>query len=201
MELNKKFKNIILAIVIIVLFGTMVYFVGQKKSESIPVSINQTTSWNTYSNTRYSYIIEYPTKWSVDMTYSESDFTQRGLMGDSDFIGGDTTWSNYQNSSQYNIGNIPADLESVHLLIYKTDTQTTLDSFINLKHFSFSKKENININGLTGVQITTKDPEGSSVISKIVLLKVNNKIFDFSYGGNSINSVMMDKMLQSFKLK
>src|SRR3989344_4251054 len=199
MKMNQKgFVNIILVVVIVVLVGAVGYFVVVKKSEPIaqqptstpatsqtksptPTPKDETANWKTYSNNRYSYTILYPSSWFVDMTYSEGNFTQRGP--DNESMGGDTTWSNYQNPGQYNPGTLPSGFAAVFLLIYKTDTSTTLDSFINLKHFSYSKKENVNINGASGIRLTTGG-EGS----KIVLLKVGDKVFDFSYSRGSTKS-------------
>lgn len=209
-------KVALLVVLVVVMAVVLVYFVFLKKPGGVAVSPtptpvatktatptpDETANWKTYNNTRYAYTVKYPTNWFVDTTYSENDFTQRGPVEDNDFIGGDTTWSNYQNPGQYDLGTIPSDFTAVYLLIYKTDTQTTLDSFINLKRFSYSKKENVNINGVSGIRLITKNPENSSATSKIVLLKVGNKVFDFSYARNSAKSAtVMDQMLQNFRLK
>lgn len=56
----------------------------------------------------------------MDTTYSENDFTQRGPVEYNDFIGGDTTWSNYlsQNPRDYNLKVFPSDIARVDLKIY-----------------------------------------------------------------------------------
>lgn len=206
---QKGFAKTILVVVIVVLLGTVGYFAFVKKTEpvaqqptSTPTPTDPTANWKIYSNTRYAYTIKYPNGWFADTTYSENDFTQRGPLKDNDFIGGDTTWSNYKNPGQYDLGSIPSDFAAVYLLIYKTDSNTTLDSFINLKHFSYSKKENVNINGVSGIRLTASDLENPSRISKTILLKADNKVFNFSYARNSARSAtVMNQMLQNFKLK
>lgn len=211
-----NYKNYIIGsiILVLILVGATIYFTVGKKSEltnnqpvvtnntnnitnqTNPAPIGPTANWKTYSNTRYAYTIKYPTSWFVDTTYSENDFTLR----ESDIIGGDTIWSNYQNPNQYDLGTVPSDLEAVFLLIYKTDAQTTLDTFINLKNFLYSNKESVNINGLSGIRLTNDLKNG--LTSKIVLLKAGNNVFDFSHSINSARSAtVMDQMLQNFQLE
>mgnify|MGYP001592004221 CR=1 FL=1 len=221
MKNSKGFATIPLIIIIVVIAGAVGYFVLMNKSTPItqqpmptpattqiktstpkPTPKDETANWKTYSNDRYRYTLKYPNNWYTDTTYSENDFTQRGPLEDNDLIGGDTTWSNYQNLGQYDLGTIPSDFAAVYLLIYKIDSKTTLDGFIDLKHFAYSKKENININGTSGIRLTAKDPENSDIIYKIVLLKAGNTVFDFSYARNSVESAMvMDQMINNFKLK
>ena len=220
---QKGFANIVLILAIVILVGIGGYFVFVKKSEPVaqqqtptptqtntpvsptPTPEDETANWKTYNNARYSYTIKYPSDWYVETTYSENDFTQRGPVGDNDFIGGDTIWSNYQNPRQYDLGTIPPDSAEVFLLIYRTDSQAALDSFISSRGYSYSKKENVNINGVAGIRLTIEDPENpenSSAISTIVLLKAGNNVFKFSYARNSAKSaIVMDQMLQNFELK
>src|SRR3989338_1352247 len=218
--MNQKKWIIDLLILVVVLIGAVAYLAIGKKPESItqqstptstqtntpvspaPALKDETANWKTYNNARYSYTIKYPSDWYVETTYSENDFTQRGPVGDNDFIGGDTIWSNYQNPRQYDLCTIPPDSAEVFLLIYRTDSQAALDSFISSRGYVYFKKENVNINGVVGIRLTIEDPENPSAISTIVLLKAGNNVFKFSYARNSAKSaIVMDQMLQNFELK
>ncbi|MBI2676838.1 MAG: hypothetical protein HYX21_02755 [Candidatus Yanofskybacteria bacterium] len=82
--MNQKTLNIIYGIVIVVLIGTVVYFVVGKKSEQvvqqppptptqtqIPVSPtptptpNPTANWKTYTNSQYGFEFKYPNEWNA----------------------------------------------------------------------------------------------------------------------------------------
>lgn len=165
---------------------------------------DETASWKTYSNARYSYTIKYPTNWYIDTTNSENDFRQRGPAGNSDFIGGDTNFANYPNASSYGIENIaPKDLFFVSFMIYKITPDITYDQFISSKHFGYNKKENIAINGVSAIKLTgfpypADNPE-LTVVN--ILVKVENKMFVFNYSGKPIPQQMKDiaeKIINSF---
>lgn len=148
----------------------------------------------TYQNIKYNYSIKYPSDWYVDTTYSEKEFTLRGPVEDSNFIGGDTTWSNYKNPSQYNPGTMPSDLQSVGLLVYKTDSNMILSDFVKIKHFAYSDLSDITINGINGF-VLKGGPESQGSTS--VLLKVEDKVFHF----NSKSEVLMNQMIKTFEVK
>lgn len=171
-----------------------------------PRAVSETTSWQTYSNTRYSYTIKYPSNWYVETTYSEKDFTQRGPVEDNEFIGGDTSFSNYQNSSSYNLENpAPKDLYSAGFMIYKTEPAISYDQFISSKHFGYDEKENISINGISALRligVSTDHPVGVTVVNTLV--KVGNKMFVFNYSGSPIPQQEKDivkKIINSFTTK
>ncbi len=73
MNMNQKgFVNIILVVVIVVLIGAVGYFAFVKKSEpqTQQPQVNQTpsptpipTSWQVYTNTKYSFSISHPKNW------------------------------------------------------------------------------------------------------------------------------------------
>ena len=168
---------------------------------------NQTnTDWQTYNNKQYSYTIEYPSDWYVDTTYSEKDFSQRGPKENNEFIGGDTSFSNYKNLSSYNMDNpAPKDLYSVNLMIYKVDTNISYSQFVSSTHFGYDTKDNISINGISAVKLTgvsTDHPVGTTVINTLV--KVGNKMFVFNYSGSPIpqqEKDIADKIISSFLTK
>lgn len=168
---------------------------------------NQTdTDRQIYNNNRYSYTIEYPADWYIDTTSSEADFSQRGPQADNEFIGGDTSFSNYQNLSSYNMENpAPADLYEVSLKIYKVDVNSSYDQFFASKNFGYDTKENIIINGLSAVQltgVTVDSPTGVTVVNTFI--KVGEKMFVFNYSGNPIpqpEEEAANRIINSFLVK
>ncbi|MDD3284160.1 MAG: hypothetical protein PHZ07_01035 [Patescibacteria group bacterium] len=165
-----------------------------KDQQSNEEESNIENNLKTYQNIKYSYSVKYPSNWYVDATYSEKDFTLRGPVEDNNFIGGDTTWSNYKNPSQYNPGNMPSDLQSVNLLIYKTDSNIILNDFVKIKHFAYSDLSNITINGISGF-VLKGNSESQGLTG--VLLKVEDKVFYF----NSKSEVLMNQMIKTFEVK
>jgi hypothetical protein len=155
----------------------------------------------TYNNTRYAYSVQYPSNWFVDSTSSEKDFT---LRGGTDYIGGDTVFSNYANPDQYSgLDNpAPADFYTVNLMVYKSTD--TIDAFIKKTGFIYSKKETVSVNGLSAVKLTStsKDqPTGITVVN--TLIKVQNKIFVFNYSGKAIPANVQstyESIVNSFSL-
>lgn len=213
MNQQKSFVNIVLTVLAVVFAGVVGYFALVKKlpetaeqtntstqtstqsnNQISQTSINENANWKTYSNTRYSYTVKYPTNWYVYTASSENDFTQRGPVEDNEFIGGDTIFSNYSDPSSYTLDNpAPEDLFSVNLMIYKITSNILYDQFILSKHFGYDKKESININGISAVQltgVTTDHPSGTTVINTLV--KIGDKMFVFNYSGKSIPSQMQN---------
>lgn len=157
---------------------------------------NNTTNWKTYTNNLYNYTVKYPANWYVDTTSSEKDFSQRGPAEDNTFMGGDTIFRNYPNQFSYNTGNPPPkDFFSVNLMIYKVPTTITFDEFISseFRYDRYEKKENIIINGKNALQLTRIDNDifmGQTGINTFI--KVEDKMFSFSYAGNPITQEMKD---------
>ncbi|MCR4276432.1 MAG: hypothetical protein NUV90_03540 [Candidatus Parcubacteria bacterium] len=166
-------------------------------------SNSQIANWKVYSNTRYSYTIKYPSNWYVHTTNSEKDFTQRGL-GGSDVIGGDTSFSNYQEEFSYD-NPAPSDLLSVNLMIYKIESNINYDQFISSKGFHDDGMENISINGISALRltgVTTDHPVGVTVVNTFI--KVGNKMFLFNYSGSPISQQLKDnadEIINSFVAK
>ncbi|MFA6391698.1 MAG: hypothetical protein WCW66_02995 [Patescibacteria group bacterium] len=158
-------------------------------------ALDETADWETYTNTRYAYTIKYPDNWYVDTNYSEADFTYRA--GEQTYIGGDTSWSNYSNPSQYTLGTIPNDIESVNLLIWKVSQSSSVDDFINGK-FSYYDKESFISNDVTVTRLFLNDENGQESERRMLLLKQDDRLFDFTYGQNGSLSVMED-MINTFQ--
>ena len=117
------------------------------------------SGWNTYSNTVYDYSIKYPSNWYINTTYSNQDFTPRGP-APSDYIGGDTSISNYSVSymEQYQAKNgdlaEPADYFVISFSFTKIDPAVSLDDYLNNPSFGKpTESEQITLNGITGVKI------------------------------------------------
>ena len=204
---QKGFTNIVWAVIIVILLGIVGYFTFVKKSETILK--DETESWKTYSNIRYSYAIKYPSNWYVNTTYSENNFTRRGrLVEDNNvFIGGDTSFTNYPNPSSYDMENpAPKDFYSVNLMVYKIEPTETYDQFTSVhNYFEPKKKESISINGINALRLTgvsTDHPVGVTVVNTFV--KVDGKMFVFNYSGNPIPQIENDiasKVIGSFTTK
>lgn len=161
--------------------------------------------WKTYSNTRYSYTIKYPSNWYVDTKFSENGFTQRGPVEDNEFMGGDTHFNNYPNLSGYNRENpAPKDSLSVTLIIYKISPDITYDQFISTEHYGYDKKENITVNGIRAVRLSGVVDDSPSITVVNTFLKVGDKMFWFNYSGDPLTQGMKDtanKVISSFTLK
>ena len=180
-----------------------VYVQKNQTTSMTQTSAPQTASLKTYANTRYSYTVEYPSSWYAHTTNSERDFTQRGP-GGSDVIGGDTSFSNYQEEFGYD-NPAPKDLFSVNLMIYKIESNTSYDQFISSKSFNSDGKENISINGISALRltgVTTDHPVGFTVVNTLV--KVGDKMFVFNYSGSPISQQLKDnadEIINSFSAK
>jgi len=167
-----------------------------------------TEDWETYENSTYAYSIKHPENWYIDTKYSENDFIKRGSIEDSDFIGGDTTFSNYPNADTYSKENLPPeDIFNISLMVYKVDSITTYDQFITAKYSEGGEKdqkESIDINGIQGIRligVTTENPTGVTVV--ITLIKVDENMFVFNYSGNPIqkdNKYTADLIISTFKI-
>lgn len=219
---------LLILIVAVLLVGGGAYFYTQNKSENPPVTKNvtlpqatstapaanqtapvaqtsnsQMTGWKTYTNIHYSYTIEYPSNWYAHTTNSEKDFTQRGP-GGSDIIGGDTSFSNYQEEFSYD-NPAPKDLLSVNLMIYKIESNISYDQFISSKGFRADGREDLSINGISALRlmgVTTDHPVGVTVVNTLV--KVGNKMFVFNYSGSPVSQQLKDdtgKIINSFAAK
>lgn len=152
-------------------------------------------NWNTYVNQRYGYSIKYPSGWFVDTTYSESDFTPRGA--NAQYIGGDTTISNYSSSSFNGHLTFPSDYGSINLMVYKSDPAISLNDFASNEGIGawpgIGNAENININGISGLEwsfpsSTLADDTNYGYPGAVIFLKTGVGIFYISYGSVNRNS-------------
>lgn len=223
--MNQKNIIAILGVVVVILIGTTAYFatinnasqpavpaqkvVQQPMSDPVPAnqqptlpSSDKTIGWNTYTNKRYGYTISYPKNWFVDTTYSEDAITQRGDPNDADFIGGDTNWSNYKDS--FDLGNTPKDIQTVFLMIFKQDKAKTLDEFLKIENFDFTKKEAVQINGVAGVRISGGNFDVPDQNVEHVILMKNGLFFTFSNGVGEKSADakdILETMISTFKFK
>ncbi|MFH0951886.1 MAG: hypothetical protein V1838_01720 [Patescibacteria group bacterium] len=160
-------------------------------------STDATADWQTYTNSRYSYSIKYPNNWHVDNAYSESDFTYRA--GCQCYIGGDVSWSNYIDPSQYTPDTIPNDIQSTDLLIWKVGLSSTVDDFINSNFLSgYYSKETFITNGITVTRLYMNDDSGQNSERRILLLQNGENLFQFTYGVNGSLAIMED-MVSTFQ--
>jgi len=175
--------------------------IKQNQQNNQDEEASATAEWLTYNNSLYQYSIQYPNEWFVDTKYSEDGFTQRGHVEDNTFMGGDTIWSNYQNTTQYNPGTAPEDLQQVFLLIKKVDPQITVSEYFNSINYSYTNFENITINGLDAILINlTGEGVGPNPI-RVYLIKSGDKIFKFSHGLDQIEAkTILETMINTFTL-
>lgn len=179
-------------------------------SQATTPSANQYAEWKTYSNTVYHYSIKYPNNWFVNTQYSNQDFTPRGP-APHDYIGGDTSISNYSQAQidQYQKTNgelaYPTDYTVVSWMFWKTQTQSNLDSTpVDVDSF---KKENVVINGVPGVKTTTLGQRGIGGATKPnsvgINFKLNGESVNIGYGFDSSNAnvtKIADQIISSFTL-
>lgn len=159
------------------------------------------SDWQTYNNQRYQYSIQFPANWYVETIYSEDDFSPRGE--NNEMIGGDTSWSNYPDTKNFNLGTIPDDLQSVSMLIYKMTPDQTIESAMQAHGFQYLKIESLLINGLEARKITydgSEDPN-QPVIYTGYLIKSGENLYNFSAGKTATEQATLEKMVATFQVK
>lgn len=209
---------LLLALIAILLLGGGAYVYMQKNQANQPVienstatsAANQYVGWNTYTNTQYGYSIKYPNNWFINTKYSEQDFTPRGPVPH-DYIGGDTSLSNYSDVaiSEYQKTNgeiaYPKDYLVISWMFFKSLTKANPDG---ASYDATSvKKENVTINGVSGIKTTLLGLQGigsgASPNSVSVGLTVGSKSVSIGYGfndGNAAAAKTADQIINSFAL-
>lgn len=153
-----------------------------KNVDETIASITLPSSRNTFSSTRYNYTIKYPRDWFVYTEDSESDFTERGENPIS-MIGGDTVFSNYKNPYQYQMENpAPDNMAMLSLMIYKVDTNTTLETFVTSQGFLFDTKEAVSIDNHQGLVLHSQASEDQPEIQN-TLIKKDDMIYALHFNG------------------
>lgn len=171
---------------------------------------DETANWKVYKNTKYGYSIKYPNNWFVETTYSEADFTPRGGVeeGGIDYIGGDTIWSNYSKIDFTPEDDIPNDLQTISLLIYKTN-QSILNFFnskyngiglkiLNEDKFTIHGKEVLSIS-FDDYRDTAKTDNPTGDKGNISFVKLNNAIMVWSGSTDEYQDKVLQLMLASLQ--
>lgn len=161
--------------------------------------MNEQTQVTTYTNTQYSYSIQYPKGWFIDTTSAEKAFSQRG---GGDTIGGDLSITNYQKPADAGLLEPdPAFAVHLFLLIYRVDADSSVQDFINSKAFSPHTSSPVTINGVQGVRLQFS-PGESPYDTTHILLKVGENLFNWSYShlpdNNPPGLSQGEQIIQSF---
>ncbi|MDE1975252.1 MAG: hypothetical protein KGI49_01945 [Patescibacteria group bacterium] len=190
---------------------------GTTTTHSIATSDNATplNGWVTYSNTKYDYSISYPRTWYINTQWSNSDFTPRGP-APSNYIGGDTSISNYSQSylDEYQKKNgemaVPSDILRVNLMFWKIPATTSLNDALNSigvaqSSDEESNRQSVTIAGITGIKTTDQRGIGGNTKANNVgiWLKTGDELINIGYGFDGNNSGLTDianKIIASFKL-
>ncbi len=208
--MHQRYLYAFVGIGIVVLGG--VFWVWGKKMQSVPPQSQKpaeevseasktenldTSNWKTYRNEKYEYSFRYPSNWYVETKNSNSELSARGT---GEKMGGDTSISNYQNPSSYNLGNIPADLFAVNLVIYNIDPAIKYNQFFADKNYEFDNMQEISLSNTNAIRltgITTDHPSGYHVTNTFV--KSKNRMFVLNYGWKLSNmSAIADEIVNSF---
>ena len=176
------------------------------------IPVQSQSNWQTYTNTKYNYSIKYPNNWYINAQYSNLDFTPRGP-APHDYIGGDTSVSNYSeayiNDYQRKNGDLayPLDYTVISWMFWKTPLTTSSNPLVKDDADSV-KKEDIVINGVPGIKTTILGQHGIGGATKpnsvSIGFKLNGEYLNISYGFDSSNSnvsVMVDQIMNSLTLK
>jgi len=213
---RKGFILPLLAVLLMIVLGAGVCALEKNNSKQVKEQsatssvVGRYAGWKTYANAVYHYSIEYPADWYIDTRYSDQDFTPRGP-APSDYIGGDTSISNYSPDQidQYQKANgdlaYPADYIVVPLMFWKTPTQSNLESApVDADSFT---KESITLNGVSGIKTTTlgqKDIGGATKPNSVgYLFKLNGESVTIGYGFDSSNAAVAkiaDQIINSFTI-
>lgn len=157
-----------------------------------------------YTNTKYGYSTQYPNAWFVDTTNANADFTQRGLKEDSEFIGGDVSFSNYKDVGTFSVDTTPKDLYIVHLLVYKIDASTTYEKFAE-RYGTAGKREGVQVGGVNVMRISqTTDDHPVNQLVVTTLIKAGTSMYVFNYSGDPASKELQfaaDSIINSFRLK
>lgn len=161
-----------------------------------PANSNQandpTSNWKSYNNSKYNVQFRYPQNWHL---------IQEGPNIAATFL---AWFSNYSNTDEYDLGNMPTDLESFNFSIDSpSDTNSTLDDFKPqpdhpYKLVSFTKF--FTTDGLEGrkmVQYSDDHPVGNR--TSIFFFKNGNKA-TFSLGIESEDQTkLLEQVASTFK--
>lgn len=196
----KKRKLPILIIVILITLAVIAAgFFGWKLYQKYFAKV-------TYNNARYGYSLKYPKSWTVNSSRAEKDFT--------DGAGGELNLSNYPNPlDQLEFENLPTDLETMTVAVYKINATTTAEQFIIEKIVgflpSFSQRD-VTFAGLDGKQLIYVLPaDKKEILSIQTFLKKDTNMFVFSFNAfkpenskiqESVQGVN-DAIIKSFQAK
>jgi len=162
---------------------------------------NELSGWKTYRNETYGYELKYPEGWVIDNTYSDSRFTLRGDSETS--VGGDTYWANYVRQPEMPTST-PADYRDLYLLIYKFDSGSAIEDFVNNFYYKYGQTDIVQRNGL----ITLNNTEGRQyntvssdhpvgVKGIFTVFKLDDKFFVFKSSWQSAD--IHNQILSTFK--
>ncbi len=168
----------------------------------------QKSQWQAYNNAKYGYSLNYPKNWFIDSGKAQEDFAND--------VGGELVLSNYSLDflKQLQFEDLPDDLTSVLVDIYKINAATTVDEFIlekigRVPKTDFSAKD-VTFAGLSGKQLIYIISGGEKEILYIqTILKKDDNILVITW--NTFKSredkasqeavVLHDGILKSFQVK
>jgi len=211
---------ILLVILVVVLAAVSVYFVFLKKPGEVAVSptptptptktanskpgevavsptptptktatptpspaANPTADWRVYANTQYGFEAKYPSNWYLEKR------------GDFDIV------SNYEDSSQYDLGSVPADLESIFITKQDVSTNETYDSlkksFGNLVAWNKFISQ-YNVEGRLYTTYSNDHPVGNHTGAVILDSKGHKITFSLGTSSEDIKD-LLTQILSTFK--
>lgn len=203
--MTQKQVHITWGIIVVILFGVIVYMFLVNKNDYQPVTENQSTNiefkniekieetqkelssdWKTYTNSQFSFEFKYPKDWYI--------------VGKHTLVNNDAQLlSNYEREEDNNLPNLKADAENIFFKTYTVAENTTLDD-LKPKTNVVSFEKFTTTAGLEGrkVVIYSEDqPVGNHTY--FVFLQ-NNRVIHFSLGSMSEDQIaLIEEILGTYR--
>ena len=186
-------------------------------SPTATISLDQTSNWKIYTNSKYGYSIQYPNDWYI-FTDSASNNIFCGGPRNTDCYGGTLDIANVSNLSDYNGSHDqpqktpPANFAVLELSIFPTNStmRNSSTTFCNSPSETNPVIKNITINGLSGQNCTAYGNDMPTGNIKVTYINGQTYQYAFNYRPNSMENLgslpanvveAMDAMVNSFSAK
>lgn len=211
--MNKSQKVLIAITILLVAFGTFIIYNQNKLADIVNSKINnvskslvgaQNSDWQIYKNQQYGYTIKYPKGFYVDARNSEKKSPKGSSNTGMDYLGGDTTITNYPNTT-INSAVIPSDYVGIRYDFYEVDKSLTLNEYLDYTAAKLDGLQKFDLNGTPAavylVYSETKDGNHERQVTPTVISIKNGKMFVaiYTYYEGTKNLIeVADEIVKSF---